>query len=97
MITTIQTAGTVLNSFVAIANNGIYSDSRAWAPLTVRWRRDLCRLIERDSDSLVWVELPLASLQSFRNNPLPTTVKQSEDDELRLEWRSLPPDWPQEG
>ena len=93
----IQTAGTVLHCFVAIANNGAYSDSRAWAPLAVRWRRDLCRLIERGSDSVVWVDLPLASLRSFHSDPLSTPLRGSDKDEPPSEWRPLPPEWPQEG
>ena len=93
----IQTAGTVLHCFVAIANNGVYSDSRAWAPLAVRWRRDLCRLIERGSDSVVWVDLPLASLRSFHSDPLSTPLRGSDKDEPPSKWRPLPPEWPQEG
>jgi hypothetical protein len=78
----IQSVGFQLHSFVAIANNGHYSDCRAWAPRTRRWERDLCRLIERDVDDVVHVDIPLSELVAFHNG-LPSDA-----------WRPLPPDWP---
>jgi len=61
----IQSVGFELHSIIAIANNGQYSDSRAWAPRTKRWERDLCRLIERGVNDVVHVDIPLASLVAF--------------------------------
>lgn len=61
----IQSVGFQLHAVIAIANNGHYSDCRAWAPKTERWERDLCRLIERDVDDIVHVDIPLASLTAF--------------------------------
>lgn len=79
----IQSVGFELHSIIAIANNGHYSDCRAWAPRTQRWERDLCRLIERDVNDVVHVDIPLTELVSFHNgNGLPE------------DWRPLPPDWP---
>ncbi|XXX78863.1 RNA-directed DNA polymerase [Sorangium sp. So ce134] len=78
----IQSAGFQLHSIIAIANNGHYSDCRAWAPRSERWERDLCRLIERDVDDVVHVNIPLASLVAFHSG---RPVKG---------WRPLPPDWP---
>lgn len=78
----IQSAGLQLHSIIAIANNGRYSDCRAWAPREKRWERDLCRLIERDVDAVVYVDIPLAELVSFHKG-------------IFVEgWRPLPPDWP---
>lgn len=78
----IQSVGFQLHSIVAIANNGHYSDCRAWAPHSQRWERDLCRLIERDVDDVVHVDIPLSDLVDFHNG-------------LPIEgWRPLPPDWP---
>lgn len=78
----IQSTGFQLHSIIAIANIGHYSDCRAWAPLSERWKRDLCRLIERDVDDVVHVDIPLAELVSFhKGNPV-------------KDWRPLPPDWP---
>lgn len=78
----IQSAGFQLHSIIAIANNGHYSDCRAWAPRTERWERDLCRLIERDVNDVVYVDIPLAELVSFhKGDPVEG-------------WRPLPPDWP---
>jgi hypothetical protein len=78
----IQSAGFQLHSIIAIANNGHYSDCRAWAPRSERWERDLCRLIERDVDDIVHVDIPLAALVAFHSG---RPVKG---------WRPLPPDWP---
>jgi len=78
----IQSVGFQLHSIIAIANNGHYSDCRAWAPRSERWKRDLCRLIERDIDDIVHVDIPLAELVAFHNG---SVVKG---------WRPLPPDWP---
>lgn len=78
----IQSAGFQLHSIIAIANNGHYSDCRAWAPRSERWERDLCRLIERDVDDVVHVDIPLAELVAFHKD---SPVKG---------WRPLPPDWP---
>lgn len=78
----VQSVGFQLHSIIAIANNGHYSDCRAWAPRSERWERDLCRLIERDADDVVHVDIPLVKLVAFHNG--------GENDG----WRPLPPDWP---
>jgi hypothetical protein len=78
----IQSVGFQLHAVVVVANNGHYSDCRAWAPRTVRWKRDLCRLIERDVDDVVHVDIPLQSLKRFHRG------------EGADESRPLPPDWP---
>ena len=75
-----RTAGLQLNAIIGVANNGHYSDCRAWAPREVRWQRDLCRLIERDVDGVIGVPIPLASLRAWRNGN-------------GSGWRTLPPDW----
>jgi hypothetical protein len=75
----IQSAGFQLHSIIAIANNGHYSDCRAWAPRAERWERDLCRLIERDVNDVVHVDIPLASLVAFHGGS-----KQAKDRYARL-------------
>ncbi|MCL4761453.1 MAG: hypothetical protein KJ018_06645 [Burkholderiales bacterium] len=75
----IQSVGFELHSIIAIANNGHYSDCRAWAPHTQRWERDLCRLIERDVNDVVYVDVPLASLVAFHEGS-----KQAKDKYGRL-------------
>lgn len=75
----IQSVGFELHSIIAIANNGHYSDCRAWAPRTQRWERDLCRLIERDVNDVVHVDIPLASLVAFHGGS-----KQAKDKYARL-------------
>lgn len=78
----IQSVGFQLHSIIAVANNGHYSDCRAWAPRTERWQRDLCRLVERNVDDIVHVNIPLTSLVAFHAG--------SPDSA----WRPLPPEWP---
>jgi hypothetical protein len=92
----IQSVGLQLHAIIAVANNGQYSDCRAWAPRSVRWQRDLCRLVEREVDNIVFIDIPLDSLLSFhlhaavtRSNPSPITQRISP-----AEWCPLPPDWP---
>lgn len=62
----VQSVGFQLHAIIAIANNGHYSDCRVWAPRTERWERDLCRLIERDVNDIVYVDIPVASLSAFQ-------------------------------
>jgi hypothetical protein len=78
----IKSAGLQLHAIVAIANNGRYSDCRAWAPKQNRPERELCRLIERDLNGVVQVDIPLHSLVAFHQG-FPSD-----------EWRPLPPHWP---
>ena len=80
----IQSAGLQLHAIVALANIGIYSDCRAWAPRSERWERDLCRLIERGRDATVAVRVPLSSLQRFHL---------AHEDGRGAEWQRLPPGW----
>ena len=90
----IQSVGLQLNAIVAIANNGKYSDCRAWAPRNSRWQRDLCRLIERDSNVVVFVDIPLGSLRAFRMSASALPLRNPQNRNLNREWRPLPPDWP---
>jgi hypothetical protein len=82
----IQSTGLQLHAIIAIANNGHYSDCRIWAPLRTRWKRDICRLIERDVNEIVYAYIPLGSLERFHS----PGAQDSQD------WRPLPPDWPPE-
>lgn len=91
----IQTTGMQLHAVIAIANNGTYSDCRAWAPKSKRWARDLCRLIERGVDDIVYVDIPLASLQKFHASPREINNKSKPESEQGPDWRPLPPDWTQ--
>ena len=75
----VQSVGFQLHAIIAVANNGHYSDCRAWAPLGERWERDLCRLIERDVNDVVHVDIPLASLVAFHAGS-----KQAKDRYARL-------------
>ena len=80
----IRSAGLQLHAIVAVANNGCYSDCRAWAPRCVRWERDLCRLVERGRDGVVSIRIPLRSLREFHGMGRSSA---------RVEWQPLPPDW----
>jgi hypothetical protein len=88
----IQSAGLELNCFIGIANNGLYSDCRVWAPRAKPFERDLCRLIERDLDDTVSVDLPLDELRAFRDAAL--RKGRSSRRAYTPLWRPLPPYWP---
>jgi hypothetical protein len=88
----IQSVGFQLHAIIAIANDGHYSDCRAWAPLGVRWQRNLCRLIERDVNDIVHVEMPIKSLRAFRSNPVNQVCDKC--GKSHSKWRPLPPEWP---
>lgn len=92
----IQSVGFQLHAILAIANNGLYSDCRAWAPRSERWQRDLCRLIERGVDDIVFVDLPLQSLIAFHQEKSPPEPSKCAEgcEPKKSEWRPLPPDWP---
>lgn len=89
----IQTAGLQLHAIMGVANNGQFSDCRAWAPRFERWERDLCRLIERHEDDIVYVDLPLRSLRSFHSSPVIGQVGESQKNANTPKWKPLPPDW----
>ncbi len=95
----VQSVGFQLHAILGIANNGHYSDCRAWAPRAERWARDLCRLIERDVDDIVYVDLPLRSLIAFHQATAPSGLPEGTrgTEPRRPEWRPLPPDWPPHG
>lgn len=65
----VHAASLDLHSFVAIANNGIYSDCRVRAPYEDHWRRDACRLSSRGENEIVAADLPVDLLRDFRANP----------------------------
>lgn len=81
----IQSVGLQLHAIVAVANNGMYSDCRAWAPFAARWQRDLCRLIDREGNRILSVVLPMKSLTDFHEG-VPAPPKDSV-------WKPLPPGW----
>ena len=81
----IQSVSLQTHSIVGIANNGDYSDCRAWAPYRERWRRDLCRLVQRKDDDVIWVDLPIRELRAVH-------YKGGEHgEENTWTWRPLPP------
>ena len=65
----IQATSLDLHSFIAIANNGVYSDCRLRGPYDASWRRDACRLISRGENEIVLVDLPIDHLREYRRDP----------------------------
>ncbi len=86
----IQSVALQLHAVVAVANNGHFSDCRAWAPRSARWERELCRLIQRDVDDVVFVTIPIGSLRAFHAGVSSVKIRKVPV----AEWRPLPPDWP---
>jgi hypothetical protein len=97
----IQSVGLQLHAIIAVANNGHYSDCRAWAPKFERWKRDLCRLIERDVDDIVHVVAPMKRLIAFHRAAVLPAVPRPDCPEgcepKKPEWKPLPPGWPPGG
>jgi predicted amidohydrolase len=59
-----------LHSFIAVANNGFYSDCRIRGPYgEPAWQREVCRLIDRESDEVVAAMIPVHHLREFRADP----------------------------
>ena len=96
----LQSAAFQLHSIIAISNIARFSDCRAWAPRQTRWKRSLCRLIERRENDVVHVRAPTESLwkyhhlSSYRksnNSNQHGITDDSNDDEP--DWRPLPPGW----
>jgi predicted amidohydrolase len=58
-----------LHSFVAVANNGIFSDCRARGPYADLWQREVCRLIARGENEIVVADLPIDLLREYRSSP----------------------------
>ena len=85
----VQSAGLQLHAYVCVANNGVYSDCRIWAPKAERWRRDVCRLIERGCDDVVFADLDVASLRDFHAG----TAAGKKNTRTEYAWKALPPDW----
>lgn len=58
-----------MHCFVALANNGSFSDCRIRAPMAVRWLRDIARLINRNANDVLRVDLETvgATLGSLRH------------------------------
>jgi hypothetical protein len=87
----VQSVSFQLHAITAVANNGHYSDCRAWAPLSERWKRDLCRLIQRDINDVVSVEIPLRELRKFHARIIDPVRDEPKGGAI---WFPLPPDWP---
>jgi predicted amidohydrolase len=77
----VQSVGLQMHGVVAIANNAEYSDCRAWAPARVRYERDMGRLIERNVNEVLVVDVPIAKLRQFHSGG------------LKDGWKPLPPGW----
>lgn len=88
----VQATGLSLGAVVAVANNGSFSDCRAWAPRTNAWERDLCRLVEPGQQSVVSVRIPLRELRAHHagKSPVHPAAKKPEP---KAKWKPLPPDW----
>lgn len=65
----VHAASLDLHSFVAVANNGIYSDCRVRGPYEEHWRRDACRLSSRGENEIVIADVPVDLLRDFRAAP----------------------------
>lgn len=88
----VQAAGLSLGAVVAIANNGSFSDCRAWAPRTNAWERELCRLVEPGQQSVVSARIPLGEIRAHHAGKSPVHPPPTKR-EGKPKWKPLPPDW----
>lgn len=88
----IKSAGLLIHSYVGVANNGYYSDCRGWAPIKAPpYRREVCRLVQRHIDTVVWDDLLTERLRTFHDGVGSASETDSQEP---IEWRPLPPSWP---
>jgi hypothetical protein len=80
-----------LHSFVAVANNGLYSDCRVRGPYSKAWRREVCRLISRSENEIVTADLPIGFLREYRENPKAYEQLREEGGSGRPRWKPMPP------
>jgi hypothetical protein len=72
-----------VHAYIAVANSSSYSDSRIWGPLAERHLMDVCRLVQRDQNSIVWADIPLQQLESVHAH--------GPDSPEAKQWKPLPP------
>lgn len=84
-----------LHCFVAVANNGLFSDCRIRGPYAEPWQRDACRLISRGENEVVFADLPIDALREYRQDPS-GYVPDKNNPARRPKWKPAPPDdsWP---
>lgn len=82
------------HSYIALSNNGHYSDSRIAGPYAERWRRDVCRIVQRGANSISWADLPLPELRRFHergDGPPDSPAPVAEKSAKSKTWFPLPP------
>lgn len=83
----LQTAAYDLHCFVAITNNGNYSDCRIQVPAGKRVLRDLCRLISRNRANAIAAVIEPEKLRQFQRSSLWNFLYKSDD------FMPLPPNY----
>lgn len=58
-----------LHSFIAVVNNGLFSDCRIRGPYVEAWRREVCRLLSRGENEVVSAVIPVHLLREYRADP----------------------------
>ena len=65
----IHSSALELHSFVAVANNGIFSDCRIRGPYGEPWQREVSRLIARQANETIVADIPIGRLLEYRADP----------------------------
>lgn len=86
----IQGAALDIHCFVGIANNAEYSDARLRGPAAVPVLRDLCRLIERNENSVVSAIVDIKGLREFQQKKL-EKVGVRPPNSAKPEFKPVPP------
>jgi hypothetical protein len=78
----LYSAALELHSFIAVANNGVFSDCRARGPYVQTWQREVCRLNARGENEIVVADFPVDKLREYRRDP-------EAYEASRLEWIAI--------
>ncbi|MDP2305531.1 MAG: hypothetical protein Q8P18_05850 [Pseudomonadota bacterium] len=103
----VHSAALELHCFIAVANNGVFSDCRVRGPFSEGWQREVCRLNSRGENEIVSAELPVGLLREYREDPRTYGMKRkawlaesegsgSKDKCPWPQWKPAPPsdEWP---
>lgn len=82
-----------LHAFVAVANNGIFSDARTRGPYADPWLRDMCRLIARGANEIITADVPIGRLREYQDDPKAYDAKSKADKTEYPGWKPTPPSW----
>lgn len=85
-----------LHAYVAVCNNGLYSDSRVRAPYAAPWAREVARKIDRGANNIIYSDLEVLDLRRYQEDPVAHRVEEVSNRKKGQhppppKWKPLPP------